>query len=301
VEYGQALSSVSPADYAAPKLTACAERVAASAGCGHIIFCEPTAVHLWMREVLVAHKVPRERIAILNAIETQSADRIRIAREFNGITSEPPAPGSCASGSSQRVPPKYDVIIANSVAYEGIDLQVRTCAIHHLDLPWTPADLEQRNGRAVRQGNELPVVQIYYYLSDRSMDWYRYTLIQGKRGWLGDVLASQARDTSNPGAQQALSDEEILLMISRDPEATQRALDARREALRAEARHKVAREAANLLIQADARFRDARETTDTERAARLRAEGDERLRDLKRIDARRGRGRGSPSARARSR
>ncbi len=285
VEYGQALSSVDPADYAAPKLTACAQRVAASAGCGHIIFCEPTAVHLWMREVLVAHKVPRERIAILNAIETQPADRIRIAREFNGITAEPPAPGACASGSSQRVPPKYDVIIANSVAYEGIDLQVRTCAIHHLDLTWTPADYAQRNGRGVRQGNGLPFVQINNYMSDRSMDWYRYTLIQGKRAWLSDVLASQARDTSNPGAQQALSDEEILLMISRDPEATQRALDARREALRAEARHKVAREAANLLIQADARFRDARESTDTEKAARLRAEGDERLRDLKRIDA----------------
>jgi hypothetical protein len=284
VEYNQALSSVSPADYASPKLTACAERVAASTGCGHVIFCEPTAVHLWMREVLVAHGVPRERIAILNAIETQGADRIRIAREFNGITAEPPAPGSCASGRSQRVPPKYDVIIANSVAYEGIDLQVRSCAVHHLDLTWTPADLEQRNGRVVRQGNELLLVQIYYYLSDRSMDWYRYTLIQGKRGWLSDVLASQARDTSNPGAQQALNDEEILLMISRDPEATQRALDARREALRAEARHKVAREAANLLIQADARYRDARETTDTERAARLRAEGDERLKDLKRID-----------------
>jgi hypothetical protein len=284
VEYNQALSSVSPADYASPKLTACAQRVAASAGCGHVIFCEPTAVHLWMREVLVAHGVPRERIAILNAVETQGADRIRIAREFNGITAEPPAPGSCTSGRSQRVPPKYDVIIANSVAYEGIDLQVRSCAVHHLDLTWTPADLEQRNGRVVRQGNELLIVQIYYYLSDRSMDWYRYTLIQGKRGWLGDVLASQARDTSNPGAQQALNDEEILLMISRDPEATQRALDARREALRAEARHKVAREAANLLIQADARYRDARETTDTERAARLRAEGDERLKDLKRID-----------------
>jgi hypothetical protein len=285
MEYDKALSSVSPADYAAPKLKACAERVAATAGCGHIIFCESTAVHLWMREVLVAHGVPRDRIAILNAIETQSADRIRIAREFNGISSEPPTPGSCASGSSQRIHPKFDVIIANSVAYEGIDLQTRTCAIHHLDQPWTPADLEQRNGRAVRQGNELPVVRIYYYMSDRSMDWYRYTLIQGKRGWLGDVLASQVRDTSNPGAQQALSDEEILLMISRDPEATQRALDARREAVRAEARHKVAREAANLLVQADARFRDARETTDSERAARLRAEGDERLRDLKRIDA----------------
>jgi hypothetical protein len=268
------------ADYAAPKLTACAERIAASAGCGHIIFCEPTAVHLWMREVLVAHKIPRERIAILNAVETQSADRIRLAREFNGIVAEPPAPGACANASSQRVPPKYDVIIANSVAYEGIDLQTRTCAIHHLDLPWTPADLEQRNGRAVRQGNELPVVQIYYYLSDRSMDWYRYTLIQGKRAWLGDVLASQARDTSNPGAQQALSDEEILMMISRDPEATQRALEARREVCAPRPARRSPTRPRALLVQASARFRDARETTDAEKAARLRAEGDERLRDL---------------------
>ena len=284
VEYNEALSSIDPDEYAAPKLDACAKRIAASSGCGHIIFCEPTAVHLWMREVLVHHKIPRDRIAILNAIETQSADRIRIAREFNGISTAPQAPGSCASAASQRVPPKYDVIIANSVAYEGIDLQVRTCAIHHLDLPWTPADLEQRNGRAVRQGNELPVVQIYYYLSDRSMDWYRYQLIQGKRAWLGAVLESQARDTSNPGAQDALSDEEILMMISRDPDATQKAIDARKENLAAQARLKVAREAANLLVQANARFRDARETGDAEKAARLRGEGDQRLRDLRRID-----------------
>ena len=75
------------------------------------------------------------------------------------------------------------------------------------------------------------------------------------------------------------------MMISRDPEATQRALEARREVLRAEARKKVAHEAAGLLVQASARFRDARESTDAEKASRLRAEGDERLRDLRRVDA----------------
>jgi superfamily II DNA/RNA helicase len=112
-------------------------------------------VHLWMREVLVAKGHPARAHRHPQRGETQPADRNRIAREFNGITAEPPAPGACASGHSQRVPPKYDVIIANSVANEGIDLQTRTCAIHHLDLPWTSADLEQRNGRGVRQGNEL--------------------------------------------------------------------------------------------------------------------------------------------------
>jgi hypothetical protein len=60
--------------YESPKLTECAKRVAASPHCGHIIFCEPTAVHQWMREVLVQHGIPRERIAILNAEETAPAD-----------------------------------------------------------------------------------------------------------------------------------------------------------------------------------------------------------------------------------
>jgi len=177
VDYNTALN-IDPDEFSSPKLEACASRIAATSGCGHIIFCDNTAVHLWMREVLVKHRVPRDRIAILNAVETQPADRVRIAREFNGISTAPAVPGSCGTSASSRVPPKYDVIIANVVAYEGIDLQTRTCTIHHLDLPWTPADLEQRNGRAVRQGNELPVVKIYYYLADRTMDWYRYQLIQ---------------------------------------------------------------------------------------------------------------------------
>ena len=283
IDYQDALKAVDPEAYAAPKLLACAERIAASPGCGHIVFCEPTAVHKWLVETLVARGVPRERIAVLNAIETKPADRIRIARQFNGIAAEPPKPGACGSGSSQRVEPTYDVLIANSVANEGLDAQTRTCALHHLDLPWTSSDLEQRNGRAIRQGNEHAAVRIYYYLSERSMDWYRYQLIQGKRAWLSAVLESQARDTSNPGAQQSLSDEEILMMISRNPEQTKRALENRRETLQAEARAKMAREASSLLIQASARFRDARDTTDADKAARLRAEGEDRLKDLRRI------------------
>jgi hypothetical protein len=215
IDNKEALTAIHPEDYAAPKLLACAERVAASPGCGHIIFCEPTAVHQWLREVLVSKKIPRERIAILSGA-TKPAERNAIANRFNGIKVDPPAPGACGTGQAQRVPPTLDVLIANSVANEGLDLQFRTCGLHHLDLPWTSSDLEQRNGRGVRQGNENSVVQIFYYLSARSMDWYRYQLIQGKRAWLSAVLESQARDTSNPGAQKSLSDEEILLMISRD-------------------------------------------------------------------------------------
>ncbi|WP_434428273.1 SNF2-related protein [Nannocystis pusilla] len=269
--------------YESPKLTECAKRVAASPHCGHIIFCEPTAVHQWMREVLVKHGVPRERVAILNAEETGPADRVRIAREFNGLSSEPPAPGTCARPSDSAIAPKYDVVIANSVAYEGVDLQVRTCTIHHLDLPWTPADLEQRNGRAVRQGNTLGTVQIFYYFADGSTDGYRFSLIDGKAGWLGELIKSQIRDTNNPAAQQQLTPEDILLMISRNKEKTRALLEEKRKRQAEEARARIAKEAARLLRQAAGRFRDARTTNDAERAARLRDEGEQRLADLEQV------------------
>ena len=273
-----------PPDFAAPKLLACAERVVASPGCGHIIFCESLAAQIWMREVLVSKGVPRERIAIING-SVSTGDRVRIAREFNGQSGEPPAPGTCGGGEDKLQTPEYDALLLNIVGQEGIDLQVRTCAIHHLDMTWTPSDLEQRNGRAVRQGNTLETIQIFYYLSDRSMDWYRYALVAGKRGWLVSLLDSQARDTNNPGAQQQLSTEDILLLISRDEEKTKKKLEERREQRQREALLKVAREAAALLQQASARFRDARETRDYVRAAKLRAEGETRLADLARVSA----------------
>ncbi|MBZ5709660.1 DEAD/DEAH box helicase [Nannocystis pusilla] len=261
--------------YESPKITRCAEIIAASAHCGHIIFCEPTASHQWIREILVQHGIPRDRIAVMNAEVTSGQDRIRIAREFNGLSAE-----VVAGGKPEKVAPKFDVVIANSVASEGIDLQVRTCSIHHIDLPWTPADLEQRNGRAIRQGNVLGTVTIYYYLAERSSDSYRFEIIHGKAQWLGEILASAVRDTNNPAAQQRLSKDEILLMISRNPEATRLALEekARREsdAQRTEAAFAAARR----LRQANARFREARATGDPELAARLRQEGEKRLSTL---------------------
>jgi hypothetical protein len=281
IEYSVRLSRPT---YESPKLVECAKRVAASPHCGHIIFCEPTAVHQWMREVLVQHGIPRERIAILNADETAPADRIRIAREFNGLSSEPPPPGTCARPTDSAVTPKYDVVIANSVAYEGVDLQVRTCTIHHLDLPWTPADLEQRNGRAVRQGNTLGTVQIFYYFADGSTDGFRFSLIDGKAGWLGELFKSQVRDTNNPAAQQQLTPEDILLMISRDKEKTRELLEEKRKRQLEAARARIAREAARLLRQAAGRYRDARQSQDLEKAARLRSEGNQRLEDLEQVN-----------------
>ena len=254
-------------DPSSPKFRAIAQRVVAQPSCGHIIFCEPTAAHAWILSVLVEHGIPKNRIAVLNAEVTKAAARVKIARDFNGEEGEP----------------KYDVVIANSVAYEGIDLQVRTCAIHHADLPWTPADLEQRNGRAHRQGNQFATISIYYYLGKGSMDLFRYDLIQGKSGWLEDLIAGNP-ETSNPAAQAELTPEDYLVALSADPEKTRRLIEQKRAGDADKKRQAIIGTANRLLQRASVLFANAHREP-SERAARSRAEGEELLDRLSKYSA----------------
>jgi hypothetical protein len=259
-------------DAHSPKLDAMAKRVLANRTCGHIVFVDNVAVHQWARRVLVEGGIPDKRIAVLNATTAKAAaDRQRIARDFNGDPEE-------------GIAPKYDVVIANAIAYEGIDLQTRTCAIHHLDLPWEPATLQQRNGRGVRQGNTLGAIAIHYYFARRSQDGLRFNLIQGKLGWMTELLRSQKRDTNNPGAQMDMGPEDILLLISRDPEKTALRLAEVKAKREVEARKKVASDAARLLRSVNARFRKAQRTADPADSTRLRLEAEERLKDLAAVD-----------------
>jgi len=255
-----------------PKLDAMAERVALNRTCGHIVFVDNVAVHQWAKRVLVKSGVPEDRIGILNATMAKAAaDRQRIAKAFNGSPNE-------------GIAPKYDVVIANAIAYEGIDLQTRTCAIHHLDLPWEPATLQQRNGRGVRQGNTLGAIEINYYFARRSQDGLRFNLIQGKLGWMTELLRSQKRDTNNPGAQMEMGPEDILLLISRDPAKTAERLAQVKARRDEDARKKVAGDAARLLRSVNARLRKAERATDPAESARLRLEAEERLKDLATMD-----------------
>ena len=254
-----------------PKFERLAYNVMNACNHGHIVFVDNVAAHKWVKATLVKAGMAEDRIAILNSKTASPAQRQRIAERFNGN----PAEGK---------EPEFDVVIANAVAYEGIDLQVRTCAIHHLDLPWEPATLQQRNGRGVRQGNTLGNIKIYYYFARRSMDGLRYNLIQGKRGWMTAVLESQSRSTNNPGAQSDLSQEEVLLLISRDPEKTRERLEKVKAEKASKARHKRALAACKLVRAAAGRFRRARGVAEEELATRLRAEGEELVRELLQTD-----------------
>ena len=197
-----------------PKFERCGSEVVMKKRCGHLVFLETVAAQYFFREVLVSKGVARERIAILNAEEAPTPLRRQvIAESFNGTPAILDAEGNV---EMEAVLPLYDVVIANSVAYEGIDLHIRTCMVHHLDLPYEPATLQQRNGRAVRQGNTQAVIAIYYYISTGSIDAARLTIILGKLTWMKDILQSADRETNNPAAGSELSNDDLVSFLYSD-------------------------------------------------------------------------------------
>lgn len=150
-----------------------------------------------------------ERICVMNAETAPATARETLAQQFNGeyvgeevpITDDKGNPLLDENGNAvvrdeyEAIrAPKYDVVIANEVAYEGIDLQQRTCRIIHADTPWTPSAFIQRNGRAVRQGNLYKQVDIFVFLTQNTVDYYRIQSIERKRSWLDSALDTQRGD-----------------------------------------------------------------------------------------------------------
>jgi hypothetical protein len=74
-------------------------------------------------------------------------------------------------------------------AGSGTNVQERLIGLHHLDAPWRPADVEQREGRILRQGNKNPVVQIYRYLSKGSFDAYMWQTLETKAKFISQVMS----------------------------------------------------------------------------------------------------------------
>src|SRR2546425_9590399 len=71
----------------------------------------------------------------------------------------------------------------------GTNVQERLIALHHLDAPWRPADVEQREGRILRQGNKNPVVQVYRYVTEGSFDAYMWQTLETKAKFIAQVMS----------------------------------------------------------------------------------------------------------------
>ncbi len=73
----------------------------------------------------------------------------------------------------------------------GTNVQERLVALHHLDAPWRPVDVEQREGRILRQGNQNPVIQIYRYVTESSFDAYSWGVLESKARFISQVMTGQ--------------------------------------------------------------------------------------------------------------
>lgn len=215
-----------------PKLDKVVSMVMQRSDCGHLVFCDNVAVHRWLTILFEEAGYPKERIAVFNADQAKDpAKRQQIAEKFNGTQAITAEDGTL---EQEAIAPEFDLVIANATAYEGIDLHVRTCLVFHVDLPWEPATLQQRNGRAIRQGNTQAVIGIVYLFSERSLDALRFNMILGKLGWMRDLIASSDRETNNPAAQSELSAEEMVLFLARDPDEARAAIAEQKKLLAAE-------------------------------------------------------------------
>ena len=100
----------------------------------------------------------------------------------------------------------------------GTNVQKRLIAEHHLDIPWRPSDIEQREGRILRQGNENPKVDIYRYVTENTFDSYMWQTIENKQKFIGQIMTSKSPVRSCEDVDEtALSYAEVKALATGNP------------------------------------------------------------------------------------
>ena len=99
----------------------------------------------------------------------------------------------------------------------GTNVQDRLIAIHNLDCPWRPSDLEQRQGRIERQGNMFPEVEVYCYVTEQTFDAYLYQLVESKQKFISQIMTSKSPVRSAEDVDEvALSFAEVKMLATGD-------------------------------------------------------------------------------------
>ncbi|MDR8389870.1 hypothetical protein NC796_01890 [Aliifodinibius sp. S!AR15-10] len=112
---------------------------------------------------------------------------------------------------------KYRVLIGNQSIAEGMNLQKWTTDLHHMDVPYTPSQIQQRNGRGLRQGNQHGKVNIHFYLMKDSFDQYRLELVSKKQSWIDELFFGDGRETSADSEGESLEYEQMVAATNSDP------------------------------------------------------------------------------------
>ncbi len=150
-----------------------------------------------IREKLIARGVPAEQVRFIHEAATDAQKKELFAKVRGGEV-------RVLLGST----PKMGA---------GTNVQDRLIAIHNLDCPWRPSDLEQRQGRIERQGNMFPEVEVYRYVTEQTFDAYLYQLVESKQKFISQIMTSKSPVRSAEDVDEvALSFAEVKMLATGD-------------------------------------------------------------------------------------
>ena len=150
-----------------------------------------------MREKLIARGIPAEQVRFIHEATTDAQKKELFGKVRSGEV-------RVLLGST----PKMGA---------GTNVQDRLIAIHNLDCPWRPSDLEQRQGRIERQGNMFPEVEVYRYVTEQTFDAYLYQLVESKQKFISQIMTSKSPVRSAEDVDEvALSFAEVKMLATGD-------------------------------------------------------------------------------------
>ena len=150
-----------------------------------------------MREKLIARGIPAEQIRFIHEATSDAQKKELFGKVRSGEV-------RVLFGST----PKMGA---------GTNVQDRLIAIHNLDCPWRPSDLEQRQGRIERQGNMFPEVEVYRYVTEQTFDAYLYQLVESKQKFISQIMTSKSPVRSAEDVDEvALSFAEVKMLATGD-------------------------------------------------------------------------------------
>ena len=180
------------------KVAACADTVAGiyfktlEDRSTQLIFCDTSTpkagfnMYTELKRILVGRAVPAEEIAFIHDATTEKAKLklFKAVREGN-----------------------IRVLIGSTFKLGlGVNVQDRLIALHHLDIPWRPADMTQREGRILRQGNKNEKVYIYRYITEGSFDAYSWQLLETKQRFIAGLLSGSWTERSGGDIEDTILD-----------------------------------------------------------------------------------------------
>ncbi len=168
------------------KVNACLENVYriweenANQRSAQLVFCDLSTPHNDgsfnvyddMRRKLIERGVPEGEIAFIHEANTEA----RKAELFANVRAG-----------------KVRILLGSTAKMgAGTNVQKRLIAMHHLDIPWRPSDIEQREGRILRQGNDNPKVEIFRYVTENTFDSYMWQTVENKQRFIGQIMTSKS-------------------------------------------------------------------------------------------------------------